>query len=76
MNHWRKFAEPRGWALKWVFTQESAGSAPEQEVKNDDRTWEEFAEPRGWALKWDGSALSDAEKGQDESAQSPTVTSR
>jgi len=83
-----KFAKPRGWALKWVLTQEMAPStaeltqemAPstaEQGVEKGDETWEKFAEPRGWALKWDGFALPDAdvEESQDAPAPSPAVTS-
>jgi len=72
-----KFAKPRGWALKWVLTQEMAPSTAEQGVEKGDETWEKFAEPRGWALKWDGFALPDAdvEESQDAPAPSPAVTS-
>jgi len=52
-----KFPEPRGWAMKWVLTQETARSTAEQGPKDGDRTWKKFAEPQGWALKWDGFAL-------------------
>ena len=61
-----KFAEPRGWALKWAFTQEMEHSIAEQVSENGDGTWEKFAEPRGWAMKWDGLALSEARKRQNE----------
>jgi len=59
-----KFAEPRGWAMKWVFTQETIPSTAEQEAGNGNETWEKFVEPRGWAMKWDGSALPGAEEEQ------------
>lgn len=57
-----KFAEPRGWALKWVLTEERAHPAVEQETENGCGVWDRFAEPRGWAVKWDGSALSEADE--------------
>jgi len=72
----KKFAEPRGWALKWVFTQEAAGSATGQVPEDDNGTWEKFAEPRGWALKWDGFALSDVKEQQSGHVLSPAVESR
>ncbi|MEE9617690.1 MAG: hypothetical protein V3T90_11905 [Anaerolineae bacterium] len=59
-----KFAEPRGWALKWVFTPEAGPSIAEQEMGDNSGTREKFAEPRGWAMKWDGLALSEARKQQ------------
>jgi len=59
-----KFAEPRGWALKWVFTPEAASPTVEQGPETSDETGEKFAEPRGWAMKWDGLALSTAGKQQ------------
>lgn len=57
-----KFAEPRGWALKRVLTEERAHPAVEQEPENGCDEWDRFAEPRGWAVKWDGFALSEASK--------------
>ena len=61
-RNWSKFAEPQGWALKWVFTQETARSTEQQKPEQSGR--EKFSEPQGWALKWDGSALPDTEKEQ------------
>ncbi|OQY16443.1 MAG: hypothetical protein DRI77_05225 [Chloroflexi bacterium] len=63
-----KFAEPRGWALKWVFAQEAAPPAAEQAQENYGRSREKFAEPRGWAMMWDGFTMSKAEERQDGSA--------
>jgi hypothetical protein len=54
-----KFPEPRGWALKWVFTPEVARSTAEQKPENGNGARGGFAEPRGWAMKWDGFALSE-----------------
>ena len=59
-----KFSEPRGWALKWVFTPEAAPPILEQGPESNDGTGEKFAEPRGWAMKWDGLALSTTGKQQ------------
>ncbi len=56
----QKFAEPRGWALKWVFSQETACAPAGQEISSDNGTCSKFVEPRAWAMKWDGSALSEA----------------
>ena len=58
-----KFPEPRGWALKWVFTPESAGSTAEQKPETGNGARGGFAEPRGWAMKWDGFALAETENG-------------
>ena len=59
-----KFSEPRGWAMKWVFTQGAAPPTLEQGPESNDGTGEKFAEPRGWAMKWDGLALSTTGKQQ------------
>jgi hypothetical protein len=58
----KKFAEPRGWALQWVFTQEAALPAEEQMKKGNSDVGKKFSEPRGWAAKWDGFSLSEPEK--------------
>jgi len=50
-----KFSESRGWALKWVFPDETTRTAVEQ--KTPSYVGEKFTEPRGWALKWNGLAL-------------------
>ena len=60
-----KFAEPRGWALKWDGSglngfSPSKTEEPERMDANGAR--EKFAEPRGWALKWDGFGLSEQRK--------------
>ncbi len=55
-----KFSEPRGWALKWVFAEETTVVAVKSSAGNGGR--EKFLEPHGWALKWDGSALAEAEE--------------
>ena len=65
-----KFPEPRGWAMKWVFTQEMALPTVEQRTEENNPLKEKFAEPRGWAMKWDGLALSTTEKQQNGSAPS------
>ncbi|RLC61289.1 MAG: hypothetical protein DRI79_11475 [Chloroflexi bacterium] len=64
-SHTRKFAEPRGWALKWDGPgldgfSPSKTEEPEQMDANGARG--KFAEPRGWALKWDGFGLSEQRK--------------
>ncbi len=60
-----KFPEPRGWAMKWVFTQEMALPTVEQRTEENNPLKEKFVEPRGWAMKWDGLALSEAGKQRD-----------
>jgi len=66
-----KFAEPRGWALKWSFAEEAPSEWPferegapvptvGQTTGNGNGARKEFANPRGWALKWDGAALARA----------------
>jgi hypothetical protein len=57
-----KFPEPRGWALKWVFTPEIAHFTTEQEPEDGGGARGRFVEPRGWAMKWDGFALSETEE--------------
>ena len=66
-----KFPQPRGWAMEWVFTQETASSTAEQVQEDcvDEGPCEKFAEPRGWAMKWDGFALSKAGKQPDRSSR-------
>jgi len=67
-----KFAEPRGWALKWVFT-EAFPPLTEQSLKQRPGTREKFLEPRSWAAKWDGGALCSEKPNAD--APSPDSTS-
>ncbi len=57
----KKFAEPRGWALKWVLA-EAEAQALAAEQQKPEQSGKKFAEPQGWAMKWDGAALSDADK--------------
>jgi len=71
-----KFAEPRGWAMKWVFTPEATHPTAEQETGSGSGVWEKFAEPRGWALKWDGFSLSEVGEPQNERSPSSTVKFR
>jgi len=53
---WASFAEPRGWALEWVFSQEPTHPTEQQTPEQAHET-KVFVEPQGWALQWDGSAL-------------------
>ena len=46
---WGAFAEPRGWALKWVFTQQMAYHSVEQRPRDGKVPWNKFAESRAWA---------------------------
>ncbi len=55
MSSQDKFSESRGWALKWVFPDETTRTAVEQRTPS--HVGEKFTEPRGWALKWNGVAL-------------------
>ncbi len=62
----KKFAEPRGWALRWVLDEAEAQAqalAAEQQ-KSEPSGKEKFSEPRSWAMKWDGTALPGAEAGK------------
>jgi hypothetical protein len=57
----KKFAEPRGWALKWVLAEaEAQAQVLAAEQQKSAPSGKKFAEPRSWAVKWDGTALSDA----------------
>ena len=58
----KKFAEPRGWALKWVLAEAEAQALAVEQQKPEHSGKEKFSEPRSWAAKWDGFALSDTEK--------------
>ena len=60
----KKFAEPRGWALKWVLDEAEAQALAVEQQKPEHGNKEKFAEPHGWAMKWDGFALADADKEQ------------
>ncbi|MDY6877060.1 MAG: hypothetical protein SWK90_12765 [Chloroflexota bacterium] len=56
-----KFAEPRGWAMKWDGFGLSESGARKREIKDSNGSGirEKFMEPRGWAMKWDGGSLSE-----------------
>jgi hypothetical protein len=60
-----KFAEPRGWALKWVFSRRPVPPPTENVEESSRGVGRKFPEPRGWAAQWDGSALSEPEEEQE-----------
>ena len=68
----RKFPKPRGWAVGWVFPQETATPTTEQVDEKENETGKKMREPRSWAARWDSFALSQIGshrrgKGQDSS---------
>jgi hypothetical protein len=54
----KKFPKPRGWAVGWVFAQETETAPAEQTEEKENGTGKKMREPKSWAARWDSFALS------------------